>query len=265
MRCALLAGCIICLALVVGEAEAQHRAAEEIELRISAGRLTLKAENVGIGEVLRQVARALNARLWVSGELNAQARHWELREVPVEEAVVQIARPWNVLVVLDRDTPGSDAALVREIYVLGRPGADSTSTVQARPAPTDHLVEITRTLTQDADPEIRRAAAAELGSIGTDESVRALERALGDADGRVLVEVVESLGRIGTDEAIRLVGQTALGSRDPEVFAAAVRVLESSSSEQASMMLLAIKAREQTASPAARSSSETGEQRPQLR
>jgi hypothetical protein len=242
----LIWGWALCLGLYASGARS---ADDPIDLRIAAGRLSVKADDVTVGDVLQRVAKALNARLSISPDLAAHVGHWELREIPVAEAVIEIARPLSVTLVLSRARVGSADAEVREIYVLGGPAEGTRPQVQSTIAPSQGILEATRTLTTDSDPEIRRAAAAELGRISAEESVRALDRALGDADGRVRIEVVESLGRIGTDEALRLVAQAALGSSDPELVAVATRVLEGSSSDRARTMLPAVKARAQMASP----------------
>ena len=253
-------GLAVFLALAFGEAQAQPRADARFELRISAGRLTLKADNIPLEEVLRRVAQALNARLSISGHLVARPGPWDLRQVRVAEAIAQIARPANILVVHDRDAASGDDDLVREIYVIAASEADSKQPVQASTPSAQRIREMAETLTSDADSDIRRAAAAELGGIGTDEGVRALEKALGDADSGVRVEVVESLGRIGTEEAIRLLGQTAMGSGDPDVLAAAMRVLEGSTSELARAMLLSVEARSQAAARVPRQSGSGAQQ-----
>jgi len=255
-----LAGWAVCLALVCGGAEAQRHPHAWIDLRISAGSLTLKADNVSAEEVLRRVAQALDARLSISGDLGAPLGRWDLGPIPVAQAVTEIARPLNILIVQDRAADSSDDYIVREIYVIGRPEADPRQTLQTSSARTQRIHEAAQMLTFGADAEVRRAAAMALGNIGTDESVRALGRALSDGDSRVRIQVIESLGRIGTDEAIRLVGQAALGSSDPEVLAAATRVLEGSTSDRAGALLLVIKAQAQTAAGMAIGSSKSGTQ-----
>lgn len=250
----------MCLALVCGVAEAQRHPDARIDLRISAGRLTLKADNASAEEVLRRVALALNAQLSISGELGGQLGRWDLGPVPIAQAVIEIARPLNILIVQDRAAASSDEYVVREIYVVGRPEADPRQTLLTSSARTQRIHEAAQMLTFGGDAEVRRAAAMALGNIGTDESVRALEGALSDGDGRVRIQVIESLGQIGTDEAIRLVGQAALGSSDPEVLAAATRVLEGSTSDRAGALLLVVKAQAQTAAGMAIGSSKSGTQ-----
>lgn len=49
----------------------------------------------------------------------------------------------------------------------------------------------------DAEPDVRRAAAAALGEIGYPQAVPALAAAVGDSDASVRLAVVEALGRLG--------------------------------------------------------------------
>lgn len=242
----LLAILAVGFAVLAASAGAQPREDAAISLRISSGKMTLKAENVALGEVLRRVARAMNAELSIPSELAGRTGYWDLREVPVADAVLEIARPLNVLVVQENPGARDDDRAVLGIYVFG--GSDSGSGKAAPPAPvrTPRVVEVSRILAADADAGARQAAARELGWIGTEESVTALEGALGDADASVRVEAVEALGRIASNEAVRLVGQMAMGSRDPEVRAAALRVLEANASDLARAMLSAARARAQT-------------------
>jgi hypothetical protein len=240
-RVSLLISWTLCLALHTAAGWAQGADDARIDLRISAGRLTLRADDVALGAVLQRIAQAQNARLVISADIGARIGHWNLRQVPVEEAIMQIARPSNTIVVLDSEGASKGGVFVREIYVFGGPASNSKLTVEASPAPAQRIRELAQVLSSEVGSEARRAAAAELGDIGGNESVSTLDRALGDVDPGVRIEVIESLGRIGTNEAIRLVGQAGIGSSDPSVIAAATRVLEASTSDLASEMLTTIK------------------------
>lgn len=246
----LLTGALALCAFASRPAHGQPSTGAPIDLRVVSGRLTLKTDKVAASTLLERIAQALGARLWISGELNDHVSQWNLRDVPINEAVHEIARPASSVLILDHGGVDSGANAIREIYVFG----DSESGLNPITAPSDTQValirELASTLNRDPDIHARRDAAAVLGGITTDESARALERGLGDADGGVRVEVVEALGRIGTDEAMRLVGQAALGSSDPEVLTAAIRVLEGSRSERANLMLRAVQSRAQTRSGA---------------
>jgi HEAT repeats len=242
-------GLAICLALHAVAGCAQSADDARIDLHIAEGLLTLKADDVALGAVLQRIAQALNARLSMSADAAARIGHWDLRRVPVEEAVTRIAPLSNVVVVLDPESAGNGKFLVREIYLLRDSAPDSRLPVQTSPVVVQRIRELAGVLASEVDPNARRAAIAELGDLGGNESVEILDRSLGDVDPGVRVEVVESLGRIGTDEAIRLLGQTALGSRDPDVIDAATRALEASASDRSSVMLAAIKSRAQTGSP----------------
>jgi HEAT repeats len=248
-RVSLLIGLASCLALHAVAGCAQSVDDARIDLRISEGLLTLKADDVALGAVLQRIAQALSARLSMSADAAARIGHWDLRQVPVEEAVTQIAPLSNIVVVLDPESAGKGKFLVREIYLLGDSAPDSKIPVQTSPALEQRIRELAGVLASEVDSNARRTAAAVLGDIGGDESVGILDRSLGDVDPGVRVKVVESLGRIGTDEAIRLVGQAAMGSRDPNVIDAATRVLEASTSDRSSVMLAAIKSRAQPGSP----------------
>lgn len=248
-RVSLQIGCAAFLALHTVAGVGQSADDARIDLRISAGTLTLRANDVALGTVLQRIAQALNARLSISADAGARIGHWDLRQVPVEAAIMQIARGSNVVVVFDPQETGKGGFFVREIYLLGDSAPNAKLTEQTSPARAQRVAELAQVLTAEAGSEARRAAAAELGGIGGKESVRTLDRALGDVDPGVRVEAVKSLGRIGTGDAIRLVGQAGMGSSDPNVIDAARRALEASTSDLASVMLAAIKPRAQSVLP----------------
>lgn len=237
----LLIGCAICVAVYAVAGWAQSADNARIDLRISEGRLTLKADDVTLGTVLQRIAQELNARLTISADAGTRIGHWDLRQEPVETAIPQIARGSNIVIVVDHQGASNDKFFVREIYLLGDSAPDSGLTEQTSPVQAQRVPELARMLTTKDASEARRAAAAELGRIGGEASVEALDKALSDDDPGVRVEAVKSLGRIGTDDAIRLVGQAGIGSSDPNVSEAARRVLEASTNALASVMLAAIK------------------------
>ena len=239
------------LALSTSARTAEQPGAAPLELRISSGRLTLKAENLSVEDVLTRIARLLNAKFSVAGAVEQRTRSWNLQQVPLVEAIVQIARPASVLMVQDRDTQRSMDALVSEIHLIGGGDADTKPAITRTSPVALPVSELAGTLASAANPQIRREAALALGRIPTVESVRALERALSDADSSVRVEVIEALGRIGSDEAIRLVGQSAMSGHDAEVQAAATQVLEISTHQYARDLLLEIKSRAANAERAA--------------
>jgi HEAT repeat protein len=258
---ALLVACHTCFALLGAGVHAQQGTQANIDLRIEGGRLTLKTGNVAVGEVLQRIALALDARLSISRDLAARVGQWELHEVPVDEALTQIVHPLNVMLGLESGAAGGAQFQVRQIEVFEAAEADPDRSAQAAAMLAERVREAERTLATDPDADARRMAAMELGDTDSDDRVRLLDKGLGDADVGVRVAVIESLGKIGTDEAIRLVAQAALGAADPTVLSAAIRVLEASASESARVMLLAIKAREQSMPAGKRDSPGPGEPR----
>ena len=218
-----------------------QQAAGTAEIHITSGQLTLRADHLSAQEALARIARALNARLFVSGTLDTRVGPWHLQQVPVVEALAQIVRPASMLVVHERDPEGSANLLVREIHVVADGSTGQTQSVRVAISADQWVIDLARQLHSDAAPQVRRTAAAALGHHQTVDSVRALERALSDRDGGVRMAVIEALGRIGTDDAIRLVGQSAMGTADAQARAAAIQVLEASTSQYASALLQAIR------------------------
>lgn len=217
---------------------AASAAADDVDLVIEAGRLSLQADAASVAAVLAQVAHAAGAQLTVRGQLPDQPRRWSLHGVPVAEAVLQIARPWNILVV-----PGGTHG-VREIFVIGvigAGGAAGAAVAPAVPAMTDRLP------VPDADTLARRDAVAALAGEPGETAIRALEAALGDPDAGVRLEALQALGRIDSDAAVRVVGQVALGGRSATERAAAVAVLETSRRDLAHVMLAAVRGRSDAA------------------
>jgi hypothetical protein len=259
---AFLVACHLCFALLVADVCAQQGTQANIDLRIESGRLTLKTDNVAVGEVLERIALALNARLSISRDLAARVGQWDLHEIPVDEALTQIVHPLNVMLGLESGAAGSARFLVREIEVFEAAERGPDRSAQAAAMLAERIREAERILATDPDADARRLAAMELGDADSDERVRLLDKGLGDADVGVRVAVIESLGKIGTDEAIRLVAQAALGAADPAVLSSAIRVLEASASESARVMLLAIKAREQSMPPGKRDTPGPGASEP---
>ncbi|TVO54764.1 HEAT repeat domain-containing protein [Denitromonas halophila] len=218
-------------------AEGALSAEDGVDLNIAAGRLSLSADAASLPVVLAQVAQATGARLTIRGPLPTELRRWQLHAVPVAEAVVQIARPWNILVV-----PGG-ARGVREIVVFGAADVQPVSAPVTTPSarPTDEVWQSPPA--PDAETMARREAVAALSGEPDDASLRALDAALGDPDAGVRLEALRGLGRMDSDAAIRRVGQVALGARNPAERSAAVQVLEASRQELAQVMLAAVRGR----------------------
>ena len=239
-----LRGAAVAVLMAVLVAPAATNAAEAVEVGVSGGTLTIRARSATVGEVLHRIAVVLNARLLTAGDLPAGAREWNLRDVPVAEAVLQVARPMSVLLMLERDGAGDGTHVVREIHVATGAG-DGAIRAAALPAESvaERVRELARVLGGDADPGIRRSAAADLGGLGMDAGIRALDRALGDSDRGVRIAAIEALGQIGTNEVARLLGQIAMGSGDPEVEAAAIAGLERMTTDTARSMLAMVRAR----------------------
>lgn len=236
---ALIATAVATLLTLTTAAQTLQARAPAVDLHLTAGRLTLKADNLSAEQVLAHVARALDARLFVAGTLDARSGPWNLQQVPVLDALMQIARPAGVLVVQERDMAGGADNAIREIHIFAASDADAQERLGIAPPAAQSVAELTRQLGAD-DSQTRRSAAQRLGNYPTPESVRALERGLSDADRAVRLESLDALGRIGTDEAIRLVGQTALAASDTDLASAAMRILEASTSQHAQALLQAI-------------------------
>lgn len=202
-----------------------------IELHVADGRLSLRAGPVPRDLVLARVAGALRARLIIDGAMPGERGYWDLREVPVAEAVTQIARPWDVLLVL-----GPAGAGVSEIHVFGpSPERKRSSTTEATDGPPAQAPLPAGLALADGVPDAAEQT--------PQQAIAGAELALTSPDPAVRLAAVHGLGRMGGDDATRLLTQVALGARRPEERMAAERALAASENELARTVLRALRAR----------------------
>lgn len=214
----------------------------DIRIDLRANRVSIEAHGATRVEVIRALAKRVNAVVKVHGEASGEVRDWSVRAATVADAVRLLARPTDVMLLLNEDQQ------VRRIYLIdsapARPATGRAGSPVARagtrrdaPASAGHWQMPPAT---DADALDRRNNMASLGIDASPEALPVLSAALSDPDRGVRLEALRALGQIDSGEAIRLVAQVAMGG-EPAERGAAIEVLGASTHPSAALFLSQIR------------------------
>lgn len=207
---------------------------DAIEVQLRNGLLTLDARGAPLGEVIRAIGEESGFKTAIEGVV----------DTPVERSLVAIPLETGLRYLLD-DVPhvmfyplpkdGESSRQLREIRLYGRepetaqlpPFASESDAVMppisaepgarmrairesARSTDQGAISSLGRVLHEDDDPGMRGLAARELGEIGGDSALPALQSALEDTEESVRIRAIRALAQIDSDRATRLLGEMLL-------------------------------------------------------
>jgi HEAT repeat protein len=205
-------------AFSAGDEEARREAVARLEIARGAG---------DTAEALAFLVEAMGDASWrVRKEAAARAADWDDRERAAEALVAALAEPDNV---------GRRNAAVEGLVTLGAPAVPPLiAALAGRPEHAKLLVDTlgliadprggasVAPLVDDADPNVRVAAAEALGRIGGADAIAALRRALERRERLLQLAALDGLGRAGAHLGVDELAPLCL---EPTLRAAALEAL----------------------------------------
>lgn len=228
-----------------GERPASPQA--DFQVRAGGGRLSIDAREVPLAAVLERIARDEGFYLQIDAQAGASTGSWLFQEVPLEEGLSRLVRPYSLLLFFEPDRGRRDPPRISALYVL--PAVPlSAAAAPARSAPEDaperRLIEL---ILGEADLSTRRQALADLAALESPAAEQALSAVIGVREAELRREVVTVLGQKGGNERLLVLGQAALGDPDAGVRLAAIEALAGAGGEPARHFLRqALKDRDET-------------------
>jgi hypothetical protein len=221
---------------------AQHDDGELI-IRVDGERLTVKARQVPHRRILEGLARQLNFEVIIAGPLDDR-RSVEIEGRPWEETLKRALSPASWAFVYH--SSGGQPQLAR-VFVFPSKEGDSNADRPANPGggatPTPTPAQTTKPqaavapesapgandpslvqMLQSDDEEMRAFALVGLATMGGEQAVAAITRALRDKEPWIRETAVEALAEIGGEQAMRGL-QQALSDKHPDVQKAAQEAL----------------------------------------
>jgi hypothetical protein len=237
---AVLIGLTFLLPLV---AKAAERDAEQLTIRVDGDMLTVKARQVPHRRILESLAKQLNFELIMAGPLYDR-RSLEIEGRPWEEALKRVLAPASWAFVYH--TSGDQPQLAK-VFVFPSKGEGSnanppaspgrvasppptparTTKPQATAAPKSEPAATDPSLAQmleSDDEEMRALALVGLATMGGEQAIAAITRALQDKQPWIRETAVEALAEVGGEQAIRGL-QQALNDENADVQKAALEAL----------------------------------------
>ena len=237
---AVLIGLAFPLSLV---AKAAEHDAEQLTIRVDGDMLTVNARQVPHRRILESLAKQLNFELIIAGPLDDR-RSLEIEGRPWEETLKRVLAPasWAFVYQASGDQPQ-----LAKVFVFPAKGGSSNAhpatspgriasppptparatKPQAAAAPKSEPVATDPSLAQmleSEDEEMRALALVGLATMGGEQAIAAITRALQDKQPWIRETAVEALAEVGGEQAIRGL-QQALNDEHADVQKAALEAL----------------------------------------
>jgi hypothetical protein len=246
---------IVCLALLLatstvtgheavfaGAASSQGRV---LEVSVDSGRLTVRAQEAPLAEVLEAIGRQAGVTIVLRGNLEALVTE-TLVDVPVDEGIRRLSRWYSFVLVYDELANGRESAGLTEVIAVAAsapengtrtpdvrssdPRGDSPrsvdrSRIAVREQGSNAVRDLRQIATTDPSPSIRQTALRKLARQPGVDGVKELsEAAIRDPEPLVKQAAIRALARMRSAEAgdaLRLM----LNDSDPEIRELASHVL----------------------------------------
>jgi len=189
-------------------------AASYLAVEISDDTVTLKAENVGVGDVLDEIAYASDLVVVPEGPLYGRLT-LEFERLPLDEALRRIMRGRSYLLHQARPARGAsnaNHAHRNTLWIFSDGAADESGVTRAtgRSAPTTAVViEALESQLRSDDARLREAAIKGLRRLKVNEVIAPLSYALSDEDKNNRVKAIYALAEIGGDNAVAAMAAAA--------------------------------------------------------
>jgi len=240
------------LADAFADSGSQSDMGSSFSVRIEDNLLTVKAQDITLEKVLREIAHQASIKIVVDGRTAEALISADFSGIPLEKGLKRLTRDMSFAFIYGPKTAETEEPKIREIIIYSGTGESATKTTDPsivapkKPAPEkvnktspESLLEALK----DEDPMVREKAAKQLPSLkkdekmikhltefllsDEDEDVKArVAGALGEfMDPSVEVSFITAMGPVGGEKAIPLL-MDALRNEDEAVSTAAAEVLE---------------------------------------
>jgi hypothetical protein len=243
----LFAGFPVGLAASQGE-PGEEAGAVPLAVHVEGGLVSVDVRDERLGDVLRAIAQQAGLELEIhSGGDDRVTDSFD--HLGVAEGIQRLARGHDVILIFGatRDGTAPRRLVAAHLYEASPPAVPVPVDPKQRAARLRAVRELVRqarqqqpgavnsliALLSDADPAIRRSAAAALGSIGGPEAAAALTTALNDQEASVRVSALTALGRRREESAVPSLTQVLARDREASVRRAAIWALSSIRSDEA--------------------------------
>lgn len=201
-----------------------------MEIRYSGGLLTVQADQTPLAAVLGRVAAITGIKIQIDPGFNSAVSHWAIRDLPLEEALLQLARPHNVLIFHGAQGSSAPVGQIVAVHVLAPqfPQSHETGLTSDQPAakplaPTARdLVQVIQT---SGDWFQRQQAITALSAMPIDEARPGLESALAVPEPVLRQDIVRVLGTLYGETPPTVLGQVVMGDGNAHVRLAALQAL----------------------------------------
>ena len=212
-----------------------HAVVQELSVVYADGRLTVRAENVSLEDVLERISKEAGLTLLLTGPSQTPVTA-DFAAVDLEEGIRRLVRGWSSIFYYARTGSDADDVRLTSVTLLSNSGIRQTTAIKPsgdeenpgqmpEKSAYENLVEDIEQLTDAAKEEDR--ALYELAEVAElDENQ---ERRLA---------AVEGLGDVGNPEVEKTLSNKAMNDEDAEVRAAAVEALAIVSGEESTDYLV---------------------------
>ena len=250
-------------------ATAPARAADEsgqprLYVEVEDGLLTVRVGEVPLDEVLRMIGEHGGFKLSLRGKLGL-VRPQSFSDLPLHKGIQRLAGNNSLIMIQAVGEDGTKrlaevkvygaTALARKkpaerVRDLNRPDEELANLASLERGPRLRAVRalarrkdasaisaLALVLADDRDATVRRIAATALGNIGGEQAAASLIGALADEDPTVRIRATRGLRMIKGADAAPMLGEVAMGDRDPEVRRLTIHLLGALDSPEARRIL----------------------------
>jgi hypothetical protein len=180
-------------------------------IQVHGGRLTVRAEDVALREIVQEIARQGAIGLFLGTPLEERVSA-DFADLPIDAAVRRLLRGYDCVVIADGHSASN--VTVSQIWIFRKAHHDDA----------EAFVRQAAALLSDTDWRVRHDAVVMLGQARSDHAIGPLSAALRDADPRVREAAVEALAELDKKQVSDVL-TTALTDDDESVRARAAELL----------------------------------------
>lgn len=222
--------------LTLSAAAADLPAADNgILLTYQNGRLSLQAQQKTLSTILQRIADMTCVEFHLpESEIIDKQENWKVDDLPLEEALQNLLRPYNTVLYRDTDakSKSSTCIVVRVLQASSVTPPASTQFTSLSEAE-----RLTALISSSAPLQQRRQAIDALTALPTAEAMAALEKAFTVTEPELRREVVRALSQVAKGATPRLLGQIVASDPDITVREAAIQALSGRNDTVAQLFL----------------------------
>lgn len=215
------------LAILTASLSISTQSADNFQLEVKDGLLTLHANDVALDKVIRQIGEQAGFKTILSDDFDQSFLvNVTFENVAVEAAVERLVNDENRIILYAKESDNADKRVISQVWLLGFGdpsvvsafnGNQSLNYIQKSTLTEENIKDhkmnrLTKILREDQRAQVRAMAASALGSLQDEKSVSALQSVLVDKNSLVRLEAISALGRIGGQQAVMVLGSLLLNT-----------------------------------------------------